>query len=224
MLMETKALPINAVAEALASGQRKLGGTIEGGKLYPLVTHLEAFTGSPSDVERDPSWSEFVIEIDPIKTQLALIGLRRERFSVYYPEEPKSVKKNQHQRRIVMRPMLGPGYCFAAFDPKADRWKRLSSIRYVKRVICYDGRPVPVPVIHMERIRQREASLAVKSRKSMPMPVDVGALVQIEAGSFAGFFGKVIEVIPQAARIGVEVELFGRQTPVEVSVNQVRAV
>lgn len=224
MLMVDKPLAITAKAEALASHQRKFGGKVREGKLYPLVTHLKVFIGTPAELKADPSWPDYVVVIDPIKIELALLGMRREGFPAYFPREPRSVKKNQFQRRQIMRPMLAAGYAFTTFDPTDERWKTLHHIRYVKRVLSFDGRPVPVPLIHMERIRQREASLAVKAKKIMPMPVEVGALVQIEAGSFAGFFGKVSEVIERLARISVEVDLFGRQTPVEVSVNQVRPV
>lgn len=223
MLMASNALSVTAKNEALASHQRKLGGTIVGGKLYQIGGDLAAFSCAPAEIRTDANWREYVIKFDPLKIELWRMSMRRAGFPAYYPEEPKSVKKNQFQRRLVMRPMLSPGYGFTSFGPD-DRWKQLHHVHYVQRVISYDGRPVPVPVIHMERIRQREASLAIKSRKHMPMPVDLGATVLIEAGPFAGFIGKVIEIIEHLARITVEVDLFGRQTPVEVSVNQVRAV
>jgi transcriptional antiterminator NusG len=223
MLMVNDALPIGAKDEALESLQRKIGGIVRGGKLYPLAAHMEAFTCKPIDVLTDPSWPEYVFQFDYLKIEFAKMGMRRRGFPVYFPQEPKSVKKNQFQRRVVLQPMLSPNFAFTSFGP-GDRWKQLYDIPYVRRVISYGGRPVPVPVIHMERIRQREASLAIKARKTMPMPVEVGMSVQIEAGPFAGFFGRVIEIIEHAARIIIEVDLFGRQTPVEVSVNQVRAV
>lgn len=166
----------------------------------------------------------YVVQVQPQRESMASGGLIGKGFPAYCPYEPKSVRANYLQRRTVMRPML-PGYVFTSFDLRERRWPRIFTIPGVIRLLMLQDRPVPVPEPAIHRIKQQEASKALgPKRKHAPLPVQEGDWVQIMAGSFTGFFGRVAVLVEPKARIVVGVDLFGRQTPVEVSVNQVQVV
>lgn len=220
MLMETDRELIER--QALERLRGDIGGEIVGRRLLPLDASLCALAAEAVE----PKFQEaYVVQTAPGSEHMASGGLVGKGFPSYFPREPKSVKQNYLKRRLVWRPML-PCYVFTSFEPGTERWKRIFSIAGVVRLLMYGSRPVPVPEPCMSRIRQREAEKAAKAeRKLVEITVKVGEWVQIvEHHSFSGFFGQVTELLEAKQRIIVEVELFGRQTPLEVSVNQVRVV
>lgn len=168
----------------------------------------------------------YIVVVEPQNENIASAGLIARRFATYFPQKPKSIKANYHKRRVVMRPML-PGYVLTSFDVGKNDWKRINSVPGVRRILMVEERPVPVPETALHFIRKEEMRAAAEfgTRKRQPMPCGVGAWVQIvEHFSFTGFFGQVTQLLAQKEKLVLHLDLFGRQTPVEVSVNQVRVV
>jgi Transcription antiterminator len=67
---------------------------------------------------------------------------------------------------------------------------------------------------------RRQVSLL---RKSVPVNIDfeIGESILIKDGSFAGLPGTISEIKPESGKVTVLVSLFERETPVELSFNQV---
>lgn len=176
--------------------------------------------------EPNISGTWYIIVVEPQQEGIVEAWLKGWRFPCYFPKQPKSVKSNYHKRRVVMRPML-PGYLFTSFDVSQSVWKNIPTFPGVRRIIMVDERPVPVPESALYHIR-READRAAAefgTRKRLPMPCKVGDWVQItEHFSFTGFFGRVVALLDNKERIILHLDLFGRQTPVEVGVHQIRVV
>lgn len=157
-------------------------------------------------------------------------------FTVFVPREPKSVRVGHIKRRTIMQPML-PGYVFPIFDEQRDYWQVITrpdkdgknGIKGVLRLFLWGDRPVSIPKKAIDDLRDREieADMRGKAKKAntaafIAMP---GHFVQIDdGGPWNGFIGEVVDLLARGSRIVVALDLFGRQTPVEVSVNQVRAV
>jgi transcriptional antiterminator NusG len=59
--------------------------------------------------------------------------------------------------------------------------------------------------------------------KAVPMTIDfqVGESILIKDGSFAGLPGTISEIKPESGKVTVLVSLFERETPVELSFDQV---
>jgi transcription termination/antitermination protein NusG len=156
-------------------------------------------------------------------------------FDVYVPREPKSVRVNHIERRVTMRPML-PGYVFPIFDEHRDRWQIIkrpdqdgkNGIEGVLRLFLWGERPVPVGEAEMQRIRDREIEEQMRGnvkKITAPYVAMPGHFVQIDdGGPWNGFIGEVVDLLARATRLIVELNLFGRKTPVQVPVNQVKAI
>jgi transcriptional antiterminator NusG len=176
--------------------------------------------------EPNISGTWYIVVVEPQQEGRVYAWLKGWGFESYFPQQPKSVKSNYHKRRVVMRAML-PGYILTSFDVSQNVWKNIPTFPGVRRIIMVDERPVPVPEAALYFIR-REASRAASefgTRKRLPMPCKVGDWVQItEHFSFTGFFGRVVQLLDNKERIILHLDLFGRQTPVEVGVHQIRVV
>lgn len=184
----------------------------------------EAFTGQ---------W--FVVQSEPQRERAVAGALVGRGFECYLPmRKRKGCVVRGRLHREVEAAML-PGYLFASFNPAADGWKDISHTAGVIDVLGYDielpsgvieRRPVPVPTRDMYRIRDKEAEYASGARvlRIDDRPLALGALVQIGEGAFVGFLGRVIELLFGRERVKVEIDLFGRPTPLELGVEVLTAV
>ena len=60
--------------------------------------------------------------------------------------------------------------------------------------------------------------------KRTTVNIEVGTSVRVTSGPLADFDGKVSEVNPEAGKVKVTLMIFGRETPVELSFDQVSVI
>jgi len=129
--------------------------------------------------------------------------------------------ENRVEAKIELRDRLYPGYIFI----KADLDKDLQSlIRRVPRVLGFvsaGGRPVPVSEAEIAAMKERLKKGVPRVRK---LKFDVGDKVKIKEGPFIGFEGTISEIDPEHGKLIVLVNIFDRQTPVELEFDQVEKI
>ena len=97
-----------------------------------------------------------------------------------------------------------------------DIWYLVTNTRGVTGFVGPQGRPLPLTDAEVARMGLIKVALE--------KPADVGDEVQIISGPLESFIGKVIEVNDSTQKIKVNVEMFGRNTDVEVDFVQVKKV
>lgn len=153
-------------------------------------------------------------------------------FEVQVPMEDVVEIKNG-QRKLVNRVRI-PGYVLVRMDLNEDSW---SVVRHTPGVTGFVGNSHnPTPLRFEEafsmlkslvQIVEAPAKAGVKGGKStarsIPQEVDfeVGETITIKEGSFAGLPGSISEIKPESGKLTVLVSLFERETPVELSFDQV---
>lgn len=153
-------------------------------------------------------------------------------FEVQVPMEDVVEIKNG-QRKLVTRVRI-PGYVLVRMDLNEDSW---SVVRHTPGVTGFVGNSHnPTPLRFEEafsmlkslvEIVEAPAKAGVKGGKttarSIPQEVDfeVGETITIKEGSFAGLPGSISEIKPESGKLTVLVSLFERETPVELSFDQV---
>jgi len=129
--------------------------------------------------------------------------------------------ENRVEAKIELRDRLYPGYIFI----KADLDKDLQSlIRRVPRVLGFvsaGGRPVEVSESEIVAMKERLKKGVPKVRK---LKFDIGDKVKINEGPFIGFEGTISEIDPEHEKLIVLVNIFDRQTPVELEFDQVEKI
>jgi transcriptional antiterminator NusG len=80
-----------------------------------------------------------------------------------------------------------------------------------------------------EEVKSAKAAISSSGKakgKSIPVKIDfsVGESIMIKDGSFAGLPGTISEIKPESGKVTVLVSLFERETPVELSFDQVGAL
>jgi transcription termination/antitermination protein NusG len=154
-------------------------------------------------------------------------------FQVEVPMEDVVEIKNG-QRKLVNRVRI-PGYVLVRMDLNEDSW---SVVRHTPGVTGFVGNSHnPTPLRFEEAfdmlkslVQVAEAPSAKTSgakgknaTRAIPAEIDfeVGETITIKEGSFAGLPGSISEIKPESGKLTVLVSLFERETPVELSFDQV---
>jgi len=157
-------------------------------------------------------------------------------FEVQVPMEDVVEIKNG-QRKLVNRVRI-PGYVLVRMDLNEDSW---SVVRHTPGVTGFVGNSHnPTPLRFEEAFNMLKSLVQVVeapvkgavggkttgkggAARVIPAEIDfeVGETITIKEGSFAGLPGTISEIKPESGKLTVLVSLFERETPVELSFDQV---
>ncbi|WP_194421714.1 transcription termination/antitermination protein NusG [Microbacterium abyssi] len=156
---------------------------------------------------------------------------------IYQVEVPMEdvVEIKNGQRKMVTRVRI-PGYVLVRMELNEDTW---SVVRHTPGVTGFVGNAHnPTPLRFEEAFNMLKALVEVKDiptaknvqskggvavARTVPAEVDfeIGETITIKEGSFAGLPGSISEIKPESGKLTVLVSLFERETPVELSFDQV---
>ncbi|MET0933807.1 MAG: transcription termination/antitermination protein NusG [Mycetocola sp.] len=155
---------------------------------------------------------------------------------IYQVEVPMEdvVEIKNGQRKMVTRVRI-PGYVLVRMDLNEDSW---SVVRHTPGVTGFVGNAHnPTPLRAEEAFNMLKSLVEVKdtapaksgggkggqTARAIPAEVDfeIGETITIKEGSFAGLPGSISEIKPESGKLTVLVSLFERETPVELSFDQV---
>jgi len=154
--------------------------------------------------------------------------LRAEEMSDYVREvlvPMERVVEVRNQKKTVSMRKLWPGYVFIDMA-LLDEDNRIIEkpwyfIKETQGVIGFIGgdRPAPTPTEDVEQIK---AQIAASEEMERPkVNFEVGETVKINNGPFLNFSGIIEEIEPERGKLKVTVNIFGRNTPVELEYWQV---
>ena len=141
-------------------------------------------------------------------------------FQVEVPEEEVMEVKNG-ARKMVKRNIY-PGYVLVRMDLTDESWSVVRNTPGVTGFVGNAHNPSPLSMDEVEKI------LAPRPVKKSDKPdirvvdFEVGESVTVMDGPFATLPASISEIMPEQAKLKVLVSIFGRETPVELSFNQVQ--
>ena len=156
---------------------------------------------------------------------------------IYQVEVPMEdvVEIKNGQRKLVTRVRI-PGYVLVRIDLNEDSW---SVVRHTPGVTGFVGNAHnPTPLRFEEAFNMLKSLVQIdttpapvkggakggkQAQRVIPAEVDfeIGETITIKEGSFAGLPGTINEIKPESGKLTVLVSLFERETPVELSFDQV---
>ena len=158
---------------------------------------------------------------------------------VVVPTEEVAEIKNG-QRKLVRRTVL-PGYVLVRMDLTDESWSAVRHTPSVTGFVGHSHQPVPLSLEEVENMLapaiQAEAEAAAADAAGESAPVksagrqqaavsdfDVSDSVMVVDGPFATLHATITEINAESQRVKALVEIFGRETPVELSFNQIQKV
>jgi transcriptional antiterminator NusG len=168
-----------------------------------------------------------------------IISLNMEDYihEIVVPTEEVAEIKNG-QRKMVTRTVL-PGYVLVRMDLTDESWSAVRHTPSVTGFVGHSHQPVPLSMSEVEDmlapavVHAAEAEAAASGEKGTsttprkPVEVadfDVSDSVMVVDGPFATLHATITEINAESQRVKALVEIFGRETPVELSFSQIQKV
>jgi transcriptional antiterminator NusG len=143
-------------------------------------------------------------------------------FEVVIPMEDVIEFKNG--RKVVVQKKVFPGYLLVRMDLDDDSWYVVRNTPGVTGFVGSGAKPTPLSRKEVESILGvgGKAETGTVEKKARPrLEYEVGEQVRVVAGPFAEFNGAISEIDVDRSKLKVLVNIFGRETPVELEFGQV---
>jgi transcriptional antiterminator NusG len=245
-LAEAESDPGVAAAEEVASEGSAVDTLVETGELPAEADLLETFEEGGDDGEgvdedagpREPSpydrpgeW--FVVHTyagyeNKVKSNLASrvrsMNMEERIFEVVIPME--DVIEFKAGRKTVVPKKVFPGYLLVRLNLDDDSWRVVRDTPGVTGFVGGGAKPTPLSRKEVEAIlgveKVGEGGIPGEGKKARPrLEFDVGEQVRVVTGPFADFNGAISEINVDQSKLKVLVNIFGRETPVELEFGQV---
>ena len=151
-----------------------------------------------------------------LKQRIESLGMEDKIFNDIVPKE-KKIKIKDGKRKVVEEKVY-PGYVLVEMVVTDDSWYVVRNTPNVTGFVGAGTTPVPVSLEEIENLKKR-MGVEVPQYK---IEVKVGDPVKIIDGPFKDFDGKVSEIDEEKGKVKVLVNMFGRDTAVELDSLQIK--
>lgn len=151
-----------------------------------------------------------------LKQRIESLGMEDKIFNVLVPKEKKIKIKNGKRKTIEEK--IYPGYVLVEMVVTDDSWYVVRNTPNVTGFVGAGTTPVPVSPAEIDNLKKRMGG----EEPHYKIEVKIGDLVKITDGPFKDFDGKVSEIDQDRGKIKVLVNMFGRDTPVELDSLQIK--
>ncbi len=156
-----------------------------------------------------------------LEKRVESMGMSDKIFRVIVPEEDETEVKNGKTKTIKRK--VFPGYVLVEIVMTDDSWYVVRNTPGVTGFVGSAGSGSKPTALLPE-----EADRILKSMGMMDKILDadfeIGETVMVKEGPFADYSGKVDEMDMDKGKAKVMVNMFGRETPVEVDFNQIEKI
>ncbi|HUG88566.1 MAG TPA: transcription termination/antitermination protein NusG [Actinomycetota bacterium] len=156
-----------------------------------------------------------------LESRIQTMQMQDKIFSVYIPME--DVMEIKGGRKQVVQKKVFPGYLLVKMEYDDDSWYVVRNTPGVTGFVAAGTgqKPTPLPRHEVEKF------LAPQKEEAKPqfrLEFEEGDVVRIITGPFADFNGTISEINVDQSKVKVMVNIFDRETPVELSFDQVARV
>lgn len=136
--------------------------------------------------------------------------------------EFKGGKKTPIKERVL------PGYVLVRMELTDESWAAVRNTPGVTGFVGLSNKPSPLNLDEVAKLLAPEPTEEVKKAASKSaastVEFEIGESVTVMDGPFATLPASVSEISPESQKLKVLVSIFGRETPVELSFNQVSKI
>lgn len=178
-----------------------------------------------TDKQEEPKW--YILQTltgqegkvkERIENGIAELNLGSKVPRVLVPEEETVEIKGD--KRIERKRKMYPGYVFIEASLDNEMWYVLKNTTGVARFIGGSGQPQAVTDREMQRVLKQ---LGIKE-KEYTIEFTVGENIRIISGSFRGYTGSISEINAPKSKLKAMINIFGRDTSVEVDFDRVEKI
>jgi len=168
-----------------------------------------------------------------LENRISSLNMEDYIFEVVVPtEEVAEIKSGQ--RKMVRRTVL-PGYVLVRMELTDESWAAVRHTPSVTGFVGHSHQPVPLSLAEVENMLAPAVEAEVAATTETPARAKKAAKVEftdfvsgdsvmVVDGPFATLHATITEINVDAQRVKALVEIFGRETPVELSFSQIQKV
>ncbi len=158
-----------------------------------------------------------------LEKRVETMGMQDKIFRVIVAEHEEIDVKEDGKKKAVMRKVF-PGYVLVELIMTDDAWYVVRNTPGVTGFIGSSGGGVkPTPLLPEEAERLLE-QMGMTETIMGEVELEIGEVVEVLEGPFAHFQGRIDEIDYDKTKIKVSVDMFGRETKMELDFNQIRKI
>jgi transcription termination/antitermination protein NusG len=146
------------------------------------------------------------------------MGMEDEIFNVVVPMEDEVETKDGKKK--VTKKKVFPGYALVEMIVNDRSWYVVRNTPGVTGFVGSGTKPIPLTEAEVKRILK---SMGIEELRPV-LDIEVGRAVHINSGAFENFAATVAEVDSEKSKLKVLVDMFGRETTVELDYDQVEKI
>jgi transcriptional antiterminator NusG len=213
-------LVLDATDDQDASGQTELGGWGEDGE--GEIIPVESPYDRPGRWYVVHTYSGYENKVrSNMGNVVASRGIEDRVFEVVIPME--DVVEFKGGKKVTVQKKVFPGYLLVRCDLDDDTWGAIRNTPGVTGFVGPGTKPTPLSRREVENILQvKVEGVEATTKRSRPrLEYEVDETVRVKEGPFADFSGQIAEINEDQLKLKVLVNIFGRETPVELEFSQV---
>lgn len=160
-----------------------------------------------------------------LETRMTTLNMEEFIFQIEVPMEEVVEIKNGQRKRVKRNKF--PGYVLVRMELTNESWGAVRNTPGVTGFVGNAHEPFPLTLDEVVKILLEEQPEEVSGKQKAPAEVkvldfEVGDSVTVVDGPFATLQATINEINADSQKVKGLVEIFGRETPVELSFNQIQ--
>ena len=236
---EVEAAPVTDEAAAVDAAPDDLpaadeagaeGAATDDGPSADVVDEDELFAPAPAESPYDRPGKWFVVHTQSgyekkvkqnLEARTSSMNMEERIHEVVIPME--DVVEFKGGKKVVVQKKMFPGYLLVRCELDDDSWYVIRNTPGVTGFVGQGAKPSPLPKRDVENFLSvsTEGPEEVAARAKPRLEYEMGETVRVKEGPFADFSGQIIEINEDQLKLKVLVNIFGRETPVELEFSKV---
>ena len=154
-----------------------------------------------------------------MERRIESLGLGRHFGEIQIPTESVIEIKNGKKVPTVQRQF--PGYILINMDMNENTWQLVRQTPGVTQIVGSGDKPTALSRAEVERLLHPGEAAEQREKVKTTVDYQIGETVKVIGGPLSDFTGSISDINVDQSRLKVLVSIFGRETPVELSFNQV---
>jgi transcription termination/antitermination protein NusG len=155
-----------------------------------------------------------------LEARISSMNMEERIHEVVIPME--DVVEFKNGKKVVVQKKVFPGYLLVRCNLDDDSWYVIRNTPGVTGFVGQGAKPSPLPRKDVESFLQVQPEGEEAPKRSKPkLEYEMGETVRVKEGPFADFSGEIVEINEDQLKVKVLVNIFGRETPVELEFSQV---
>ena len=190
---------------------------------------LEEAAAAPIESPFDRSGQWFVVHTQSgyekkvkqnLEARISSMNMEERIHEVVIPME--DVVEFKNGKKIVVQKKVFPGYLLVRCNLDDDSWYVVRNTPGVTGFVGQGAKPSPLPRKDVEAFLQVKPEGEDAPKRGKPrLEYEMSETVRVKEGPFADFSGEIVEINEDQLKVKVLVNIFGRETPVELEFSQV---